>query len=124
MHLRLWLLPPPGTRNPGTRTPARQSGPMNETDYPQMYILAHAQVQAAAETLASVLSKSVMNELERCLERREKCQGLETLLIGVILLACVEKMSWYFMTFNSPRRCAKVSQAPRMDWRIRALINF
>lgn len=35
-----------------------------------------------------------MVELEKRLERKERCQGFETFFIGVILLNCIERMSW------------------------------
>ncbi|KAL8733712.1 MAG: hypothetical protein Q9166_001905 [cf. Caloplaca sp. 2 TL-2023] len=53
-----------------------------------------AQLQAAAEQGASDISKKIMVELEKRLERKEKCQGFETFFVGVILLHCAERMSW------------------------------
>ncbi|KAL9604556.1 MAG: hypothetical protein Q9179_001816 [Wetmoreana sp. 5 TL-2023] len=53
-----------------------------------------AQLQAAAEQRASFISRNVMIELEKRLERKEKCQGFETFLVGILLLNCVERMSW------------------------------
>lgn len=35
-----------------------------------------------------------MVELEKRLERKERCQGFETFFVGVILLNCIERMSW------------------------------
>ncbi|KAL8866771.1 MAG: hypothetical protein Q9174_006095 [Haloplaca sp. 1 TL-2023] len=58
------------------------------------------QLQAAAEQEASVLSKNIMIELEKRLERKEKCQGFETFLVGIILLNCVEKMSWALQSLH------------------------
>lgn len=37
-----------------------------------------------------------MIDLERRLERKEKCQGFETFLVGVLLLNCVERMCFAF----------------------------
>ncbi|KAL8785221.1 MAG: hypothetical protein Q9213_003490 [Squamulea squamosa] len=53
-----------------------------------------AQLQAAAEQGACDISKHIMVELEKRLERKERCQGFETFFVGIILLNCVERMSW------------------------------
>ncbi|KAL8982461.1 MAG: hypothetical protein Q9205_003029 [Flavoplaca limonia] len=53
-----------------------------------------AQLQAAAEQGACDISKDVMVELEKRLERKERCQGFETFFVGVILLNCIERMCW------------------------------
>ncbi|KAL8700587.1 MAG: hypothetical protein Q9224_000903, partial [Gallowayella concinna] len=53
-----------------------------------------AQLQAAAEQGASDISRNIMIELERRLERKERCQNFETFFVGVILLNCVERTSW------------------------------
>ena len=74
-----------------------------EADYPQIYLLLCAQIRAVAEKSASILSKSIMNDLEKRLERQFRARGFETFLIGVILLSCAEKMSWYFKTFEDPK---------------------
>ncbi|KAL8809687.1 MAG: hypothetical protein Q9200_003203 [Gallowayella weberi] len=52
------------------------------------------QMQAAAEQGASDISKNIMVELERRLERKEKCQNFETFFVGIILLNCAERTSW------------------------------
>ncbi|KAL8913188.1 MAG: hypothetical protein Q9171_001982 [Xanthocarpia ochracea] len=53
-----------------------------------------AQLQCAAEQGACDMSKQIMIDLEKRLERKERCQGFETFFVGVILLNCVERMSW------------------------------
>ncbi|KAL8878433.1 MAG: hypothetical protein Q9192_008450 [Flavoplaca navasiana] len=53
-----------------------------------------AQLQAAAEQGACDISKDIMVELEKRLERKERCQGFETFFVGVILLNCIERMCW------------------------------
>ncbi|KAL8798786.1 MAG: hypothetical protein Q9182_006398 [Xanthomendoza sp. 2 TL-2023] len=52
------------------------------------------QMQAAAEQGASDISKNIMVELERRLERKERCQNFETFFVGIILLNCAERTSW------------------------------
>ncbi|KAL8673372.1 MAG: hypothetical protein Q9168_002198, partial [Polycauliona sp. 1 TL-2023] len=53
-----------------------------------------AQLQAAAEQGACNTSKTIMIELEKRLERKDKCQGFETFFVGIILLNCIERMCW------------------------------
>ncbi|KAL8667419.1 MAG: hypothetical protein Q9202_000635 [Teloschistes flavicans] len=53
-----------------------------------------SQLKAAAEQRAAFISRNVMIELEKRLERKEKCRGFETFLVGILLLNCVERMSW------------------------------
>ncbi|KAL8715266.1 MAG: hypothetical protein Q9220_001224 [cf. Caloplaca sp. 1 TL-2023] len=52
------------------------------------------QLQAAAEQQASIVSKNIMIDLEKRLERKDKCQGAETFFVGITLLYCVERMTW------------------------------
>ncbi|KAL8738098.1 MAG: hypothetical protein Q9181_001084 [Wetmoreana brouardii] len=59
-----------------------------------------AQLQAAAEQRASFISRNVMIELEKRLERKEKCQGFGTFLVGILMLNCVERMSWAMRSVN------------------------
>lgn len=54
----------------------------------------NAQLRAAAQQRACTISKTIMIDLERRLERKERCQGFETFLIGMIFLNCVERMCW------------------------------
>ncbi|KAL8948146.1 MAG: hypothetical protein Q9222_005645 [Ikaeria aurantiellina] len=56
-----------------------------------------SQLQAAAEQRVSTISKNIMIDLEKRLERKDKCQGAETFFIGIILLNCVERMTWAFL---------------------------
>ena len=53
-----------------------------------------SQFRAAASCLSSSLSKIIMVELERRLERRDRCQGFSTYLAGILLLNCVERLCW------------------------------
>lgn len=95
--------------NNGNTSPARaQTRFLHEIDYPQTHFLLCAYIRAAAEKSASILAKTIMNDLERRLERQFRARGFETFLIGVILLNCAEKMSWYFKTFEDPKRSKMV----------------
>ncbi|KAI4177261.1 MAG: hypothetical protein LQ348_005866 [Seirophora lacunosa] len=53
-----------------------------------------SQLRAAAQERASTTSKTILIDLERRLERKERCQGFETFLVGVLFLNCVERMCW------------------------------
>lgn len=67
---------------------------------PESYDLAVVQLQGATEKRAATLSKYVMNELERRLLQRQQAKPFETFLVAVILLACVERMCWFYKTWE------------------------
>lgn len=77
----------------------------------ESYHLITLQILAAAEKRASALSKIVMNGLERRLLQRHQADAFETFLVAVILLLCVERMSWYFQTWNTSRAHTSESTA-------------
>ncbi|KAL9604496.1 MAG: hypothetical protein Q9219_000461 [cf. Caloplaca sp. 3 TL-2023] len=93
------LLPdPPGAQDEGTRQPLSNtevSGGPGALSSGSLKCVT-AQLQAAAERQISTISKNIMIDLERRLERKERCQGFETFLIGIILLNCIERMCWVF----------------------------
>ena len=101
MHWRVWLHPMPNAY--ATPVPSNESFRINEADHSRSYQLISSQMRAAAEKSASAISKIVLNDLEKRLERRDKCRGFETFLIGIVLLSCVEKMSWYYKTFDDAK---------------------
>ena len=86
---------------------------IDEANFPHSYQLISSQMRAAAEKLASTISKVVLNDLEKRLERRDKCRGFETFLVGIVLLSCVEKMSWYYKTFDDAKWSTEVG-APQV----------
>ena len=94
----------PVEHGPGAPTSPPQckelSTPLNE-QYPTPYRLVRLQIQALSEKKASKLSKSILNELEKRLLQRPQCQGFETFLVALILLSCVERISWLFHTWNT-----------------------
>ncbi|KAL8938251.1 MAG: hypothetical protein Q9216_003991 [Gyalolechia sp. 2 TL-2023] len=71
-----------------------------------------SQLKASAEHRASTISKNVMIELERRLERKERCQGFETFLVGFLLLNCVERMCWVFQYANDTAKGLNVRWPP------------
>ncbi len=109
MHWQVWLHPTQASPNtyPNSGN-AREPVRISEADYPQSYQLICSQLRAAAEKLTSTISKTVLNDLEKRLERRDKCRGFETFLVGIVLLSCVEKMSWYYKTFDDVKWSTEV----------------
>ncbi|KAJ9647753.1 hypothetical protein H2199_001527 [Coniosporium tulheliwenetii] len=80
-----------------TSHPRRPIDPATQRD---SYDLIHLQLRAATEKRAANLSKFVMNDIERRLLQRQQANPFETFLVAVILLACVERMCWYFKTWE------------------------
>ena len=106
MHWHVYLHP---TSNAYVAAvPSKEPIQINEADYSRSYQLISSQMRAAAEKSASAVSKIVLNDLEKRLERRDKCRGFETFLIGIVLLSCVEKMSWYYKTFDDAKWSTEV----------------
>ena len=81
---------------------------ISEVRNTRAYTLLRAQLRAAIEKAASVLSKKVFNDLERRLLQRSQCQGFETFLLTIILMNCVEKMCWLFQTWEDDQLSLKV----------------
>jgi hypothetical protein len=75
----------------------------------ESYNLICSQLRAAVEKRASVLSKSVMNELERRLLQRHSSGWFETFLVSVILLNCVERACWLFTSWENEEFVGRVS---------------
>ena len=59
------------------------------------------QLQAGVEKRGAALAKMIMNELERRLLQRHQSNRFETLIVATILLACVERMCWFFQRCGS-----------------------
>jgi len=68
---------------------------------PRAHTLLTLHLRTTLESLAASLSNTLLLTLERRLERRSRCQNLPTLLVGVLLLHCVEGMSSLFTSFPS-----------------------
>jgi hypothetical protein len=67
---------------------------------PQNYQLLCMQLNAAVEKKAAIISKSVLNDLERRLLQRSSTSSFETFLVAIILLNCVEKSTWLFKSWE------------------------
>ncbi|KAF2735236.1 hypothetical protein EJ04DRAFT_492078 [Polyplosphaeria fusca] len=78
--------------------PART--PITPLNNAASYDLIVTQLKGAVEKMASTLAKTVMNDFERRLLQRQQASPLETFLVAVVLLACVERMCWLFRTWE------------------------
>lgn len=76
---------------------------------PACYSLLTSQLRSSIEKRAQVLSKTLMNDLERRLLQRQQTSRFETFLMAVILLNCAERMAWSFQTWDTE---SKLSQWP------------
>jgi hypothetical protein len=81
----------------------QQTGPSTHTIPPgsASHQLITAQLLSAIEYRCSKLSKTVLNELEHRLLRRQQASRFATLLSAVILLNCVERMTAVYQIFDS-----------------------
>ncbi|KAL8973703.1 MAG: hypothetical protein Q9197_002054 [Variospora fuerteventurae] len=61
---------------------------------PLVPIIVTSQLRATAQHRAFTISKIILIDLERRLERKERCRGFETFLVGILFLNCVERMCW------------------------------
>ncbi|KAL8653075.1 MAG: hypothetical protein Q9210_002321, partial [Variospora velana] len=61
---------------------------------PLVPVIITSQLRAAAQHRAFMISKTILIDLERRLERKERCRGFETFLVGILFLNCVERMCW------------------------------
>ncbi|KAI9746198.1 MAG: hypothetical protein M1818_000879 [Claussenomyces sp. TS43310] len=64
------------------------------------YQLLCMQLNAAVEKKAALISKNVLNDLERRLLLRSSTSAFETFLVAIILLNCVEKSIWLFKSWE------------------------
>lgn len=83
--------------------------PIDEVSDPESYALLCSQLRAAMEKRAMQLSKSVINDLERRLVQRVKDGFFEIFLIAIILLNCVERISWLFQSWDNETFAQRVS---------------
>ncbi|KAI5281914.1 hypothetical protein KEM52_003823 [Ascosphaera acerosa] len=65
------------------------------------YRLITQQLQAAAEKCAEKLSKGVLNKIEQRLLQKQKAGQFRTFLGALILINCVERMTWLFRLYQS-----------------------
>ncbi|KAI4286531.1 MAG: hypothetical protein L6R35_004213 [Caloplaca aegaea] len=78
--------------DPGDIFPTNPPPPSHPTPLVPMIIT--SQLRATAQKRAFTISKIILIDLERRLERKERCRGFETFLVGILFLNCVERMCW------------------------------
>jgi len=76
----------------------------------ESYYLMCSQLRAAVEKRAAQLSKSVMTDLERRLLLRQQSDWFDTFLVALILLNCVERTTWLFMSWGDDKQTSRVSR--------------
>jgi hypothetical protein len=64
------------------------------------YQLIRMQLEAAVEKKASMISRSLLTEMERRLLQRNSTSAFETFLAALILLNCVEKSTWVYKSWE------------------------
>ena len=74
---------------------------IDEASDPHSHALISGQLRGAVEKRAEHLSKFVMQKLEKRFIEPHKNNQFETFLIAVILLNCVERVSWLFCTWQN-----------------------
>ena len=80
---------------------------IDESNSPHSHALISGQLRGAIEKRAEHLSKFVMTKLEKRFIEPHKNNQFETFLIAVILLNCVERMSWLFRTWDNEQSLAR-----------------
>ncbi|KZF22296.1 hypothetical protein L228DRAFT_211087 [Xylona heveae TC161] len=90
----------PSSLPASTTTTNNGSFPIDENTDAESYSLLCSQLRSGAEKRAVQLSKTAMNDLERRLLQRQQSGWFETFLAAIILLNCVERMSWLFRTWG------------------------
>src|SRR5204863_8926440 len=64
------------------------------------YQLIRMQLEAAVEKKASLISRSLLSEMERRLLQRNSTSTFETFLAALVLLNCVEKSTWVYKSWE------------------------
>ena len=82
---------------------------INEEQDAGSYALICSQLKAAIEKRAAQLSKSVMTDLERRLLLRQQSDWFDTFLVALILLNCIERTTWLFMSWDEDKQPSRVS---------------
>ncbi|WEW61625.1 hypothetical protein PRK78_007116 [Emydomyces testavorans] len=75
--------------------------PISGGDDLESYSLICSQLRAAAEKRAAKISKVVLNRIEQRLLQKQKEGNFRTFLASLILLNCVERMSWLFYSWEN-----------------------
>ncbi|EEQ90341.1 uncharacterized protein BDCG_05461 [Blastomyces dermatitidis ER-3] len=100
---------PPSSTQPLSSTSTELCTPIDETNSPHSYALICAQLRAATERFAGRISKTVLTKIEQRLLQKQRSGHFRTFLGAVVLMNCVERMSWLFMKWEN-------SEQDRPQW--------
>lgn len=111
LNWTLYLNPtlPPTILQPLTTNTNESRIPVNTTSDVESYSLISAQLRSAAEKRAAKVSKMMLGKYEQRLLQRQRAGGFRTFLATLILLNCVERMSWLFRSWNCDNYIQRVS---------------
>ncbi|PGG96380.1 hypothetical protein AJ79_09620 [Helicocarpus griseus UAMH5409] len=103
LRWKIYLNPtlPPSSTQPLSSTSTESSTLIDETISPQSYSLITAQLRAATERFAGRLSKTVLGKIEQRLLQKQRSGHFRTFLGAVVLMNCVERMTWLFKSWES-----------------------
>ncbi|KAK2775346.1 hypothetical protein FQN52_004030 [Onygenales sp. PD_12] len=103
LRWKIYLNPtlPPSSTQPLSSTSTESSVSVDETTSPETYSLICSQMRAAAERFASRISKTVLSKVEQRLLQKQRSGHFQTFLGAVILINCVERITWLFQMWDS-----------------------
>ncbi|KAI1970402.1 hypothetical protein LOZ51_006774 [Ophidiomyces ophidiicola] len=91
---------PPTAIQPLSSSSSEWRIPIRKEDGPESYSLICSQLCGAVEKRAAKISRAVLNKIEQRLLQRQREGNFRTFLASLILLNCVERMSWLFHTWQ------------------------
>lgn len=102
---------PPTILQPLTTNTNESRIPINNSSDVESYSLISAQLRSAAEKRAARVSKTMLSKYEQRLLQRQRAGGFRTFLATLILLNCVERMSWLFRSWNCDNYIQRVRRS-------------
>ncbi|PGH14171.1 hypothetical protein AJ80_06040 [Polytolypa hystricis UAMH7299] len=91
---------PATTMQPLSSTSNESRVPIDQVNHPDSFSLLCSQLRGAAEKRAAKLAKAVLNKVEQRLLQKQREGNFRTFLGSMILLNCVERMTWFFQTWD------------------------
>ncbi|OAX79731.1 hypothetical protein ACJ72_05950, partial [Emergomyces africanus] len=92
---------PPSSTQPLSSTSTELGTVIDEIGSPHSYALICAQMRAATERFAGRISKAVLSKIEQRLLQKQRNGHFRTFLGAVVLMNCVERMTWLFKKWES-----------------------
>ncbi|PGH30257.1 hypothetical protein GX50_06975 [[Emmonsia] crescens] len=111
LQWKIFLNPtlPPSSTQPLSSTSTELCTVIDETISPYSCALICAQMRAATERFAGRISKAVLTKIEQRLLQKQRSGHFRTFLGAVVLMNCVERMTWLFKKWES-------SEQDRQKW--------